>query len=231
MTIGDDYINKIKQFEGFHKNPYWDVRQFTVGYGTRARDRNDLVDEAEADRRLRSEIANAAGLVDRFAPHLDPGTRAALTSLTFNAGPKWQQSGLGAAIKAGDMDAARASFLQYANADGQHLPGLANRRQQEVSWFGTPGVQSAEPAQAQTAAAPVAQDMPPLALDFNEPNMSASLAQFGQAIGKHLERIKPNAPAVRMARAQAPRVNFASVAQLLSKRAKAGNRGDGGRGI
>jgi GH24 family phage-related lysozyme (muramidase) len=136
MALPSDYLNRIKQFEGFYAKPYWDYKQWTSGYGTRASGPNDVVDQAEAERRLQSEIANAAGLVDRFAPNLDPGTRAALTSLTFNAGGKWMESGLGQAIKSGDMDRARATFLQYANAGGQHLPGLAKRRAAEVAWFG-----------------------------------------------------------------------------------------------
>jgi len=136
MALPSDYLDKIKKFEGFYAKPYWDYKQWTSGYGTRAAGPNDVVDQAEAERRLQAEIANAAGLVDRFAPNLDPGTRAALTSLTFNAGGKWMESGLGQAIKSGDMDRARATFLQYANAGGQRLPGLANRRAAEVAWFG-----------------------------------------------------------------------------------------------
>ena len=136
MALPENYLAKIKGFEGFHQKPYWDYKQWTSGYGTRAAGPNDVVDQAEAERRLQSEIGKAAALVDQFAPNVDPGTRAALTSLTYNAGGKWMESGLGQAIKSGNMDAARASFLQYAKAGGQHLPGLANRRAEELKWWG-----------------------------------------------------------------------------------------------
>ena len=136
MALPQTYLDQIKKFEGFYQKPYWDYKQWTSGYGTRAAGPNDVVDQVEAERRLQAEIANAATLVDRFAPNLDPGTRAALTSLTYNSGGKWMESGLGQAIKSGDMDAARASFQQYTQAGGQTLPGLVNRRQAELGWFG-----------------------------------------------------------------------------------------------
>ncbi len=136
MALPQTYLDQIKKFEGFHQKPYWDYKQWTVGHGTRAAGPNDVVDQAEADRRLQAEIAKAAALVDGFAPGIDPGTRAALTSLTFNAGGDWMNSGLGQAIKAGNLDQARASFQQYVKAGGQTLPGLVNRRQAELGWFG-----------------------------------------------------------------------------------------------
>jgi lysozyme len=136
MALPQSYLDKIKGFEGYNPKPYWDYKQWTSGYGTRANGPNDVVDQAEAERRLNDEMTKAAALVDQFAPGVDPGTRAALTSLTYNAGGSWMNSGLGQAIKSGDLDKARASFLQYTQAGGQHLPGLANRRAAEVGWFG-----------------------------------------------------------------------------------------------
>jgi lysozyme len=139
MALDETYLDKIRKLEGFYKKPYWDHKQWSVGYGSRASGPNDVVDEAEAERRLNSEMGGAAELVDRFAPGLDQGTRAALVSLTYNAGNKWMESGLGQAIKSGNLDKARASFLQYNKASGQTLPGLVNRRAQEVAWFGQGG--------------------------------------------------------------------------------------------
>jgi lysozyme len=137
MALDETYLDKIRKLEGFYTKPYWDHKQWSVGYGSRASGPNDVVDEAEAERRLGTEMSGAAKLVDQFAPGLDQGTRAALVSLTYNAGNKWMESGLGQAIKAGDLDKARASFLQYNKASGQTLPGLVNRRAQEVAWFGS----------------------------------------------------------------------------------------------
>ncbi len=127
-----------------------------------------MIDTAEADRRFSSEIKKAADLVDKFAPGLDEGSKAALTSLTYNAGTAWTQSGLGQAVSTGDLDKARSLFLQYNKAGGNVVDGLVQRRLQEVAWFGqgNPAMQgvsagfaamaSAASASAMTSSSPVA---------------------------------------------------------------------------
>lgn len=137
--LGDQYDTAIKGFEGFAPRASWDYKQNSVGWGTRARAPNETIDQAEAQRRYDEEIAKAHGIVKSFAPNVDHGTAAALTSLTFNAGDDWTRSGLGNAIKTGDLDRARASFLQYVNAGGQPLDGLRKRRAAEVAWIGSGG--------------------------------------------------------------------------------------------
>ena len=130
----EPYLGKVKKFEGFSNKPYWDYKQWTSGYGTKGRP-GELVDQATADQRLRSEFGSAFQNVNSFAPNAPDGVKAALSSLTFNAGPKWMGSGLGGLVKAGDWSGAKNRFLQYNKAGGMFNPGLASRRQQEASWF------------------------------------------------------------------------------------------------
>lgn len=137
------YLDLIKRFEGYQAEAKWDYAQFTNGYGTKAAYAGEVIDRHEAERRFNRELENAAALVDRFAPGLDGGTRAALTSLTFNAGTRWMRSGLGAAVREGDLDRARQIFVQYTKAGGVDLPGLMNRRLEEVTWFGGGGTRPA----------------------------------------------------------------------------------------
>lgn len=134
-----DYLSKIRDFEGFTPTAQWDYAQHSNGYGTKARFPGETIDRDEAERRLVGEVAQARAIVDRFAPDADDGTKAALTSLTFNAGDKWTRSGLGEAIKAGDYDHARSLFIQYNKAGGRELPGLTSRRNAEVAWIGNSG--------------------------------------------------------------------------------------------
>lgn len=129
-------LDYIKGFEGYAPKAQWDYKQNSVGWGTRAKYPGEVIDKDEAERRLQSEIDNARSIVDRHAPNIDPGTKAALTSLTYNAGDTWTRSGLGAAVQAGDPNAIRERFLQYTKAGGQTLPGLVKRRQQEAQWIG-----------------------------------------------------------------------------------------------
>jgi lysozyme len=131
-----DYLARIKVFEGYTPRAKPDYGQFSVGYGTKARFEGETIDKAEAERRFKAEISEAARLVDRFAPQLDEGTRAALTSLTFNAGTAWMKSGLGSAVRSGDMDEVRRIFVLYNKAGGNVLPGLVSRRLAELAWIG-----------------------------------------------------------------------------------------------
>lgn len=158
-----DYVNGIRRSEGFAPRAQWDYAQYTNGYGTRARYPGEVIDKAEADRRFNDELGKASSSVRNFAPSLDPGTHAALTSLTFNGGNAWQRSGLGAAIQSGDLAGARDRFLQYVNAGGHPLSALVDRRNQESQWFGqSPNPQPADGMDAVTygASAPPPQQQP-----------------------------------------------------------------------
>jgi lysozyme len=139
------YLDAIRKFEGFTPKANWDYAQFTNGYGTKAKYAGEVIDKVEADRRFAAEISEARAFVEQQVPGADEGTKAALTSLTFNAGRTWSKSGLGEAVRAGDLDAARALLLQYPKAGGETLPGLVTRRLAEATWIGSiePGMMGA----------------------------------------------------------------------------------------
>lgn len=157
------YLETIKKFEGFTAQAKWDFAQHSNGYGTKALYPGEVIDKVDAEHRFAAEVASARAAVQRFAPSLDEGTAAALTSLTFNAGPRWMNSGLGAAIKAGDLEGAKRVFVQYVHAGGQRLAGLEARRAAEVQWFG----------QSQSAGPEVAREV-----------SEASMPQVAAATGK-----------------------------------------------
>lgn len=128
-------LDMIKGFEGYTPKAEWDHKQYSVGYGTRATSPGETITPDEAERRLQVEVGKARGLVEAFAPNAPEGVKAALTSLTYNSGTDWMNSGLGNEIKAGNYDGAKDNFLAYNKASGQFNQGLANRRAQEVAWF------------------------------------------------------------------------------------------------
>lgn len=136
MTINPTYLTAIKGFEGFTPQAKWDYAQYSNGYGTVARHPGEVISVAEAEKRFKSEIGKSLEIVERFAPQLDAGTKAALTSLTYNAGTAWMKSGLGSAIRTGDLDRAREIFVKYVKAGNEVLPGLVKRREAEVEWIG-----------------------------------------------------------------------------------------------
>lgn len=152
----ETYLNEIKSFEGFAARAQWDYAQFTNGYGTKARFDGEKIDEAEANRRFAAELAEARKFVDKHAEGWDEGTKAALTSLTFNAGTRWASSGLGEAVRSFDVDGVRDRFLAYTKAGGVDLPGLVKRRLEEVTWIGNDGdMQSSRVAAVAKSAASI----------------------------------------------------------------------------
>jgi lysozyme len=141
-----EHLQAIKTFEGFTARAKWDYAQSTNGFGTRALRPDEVIDEAEANRRFAAEIEKARQFVERHAAGWDEGTKAALTSLTFNAGTRWQTSGLGEAVRAFDVDAVRDRFVAYTKAGGAELPGLVRRRLAEAEWIGRPATVATQAA-------------------------------------------------------------------------------------
>jgi lysozyme len=144
--LADHYVAAIKRFEGFTPKASWDYKQFTNGYGTRATQAGEEITREEAEIRLAREITKAYDIVKGINPNLDEGTHAALTSLTFNSGSAWANSGLGEYIRKGDLLRARIIFLQYCHAGGQVLEALEKRRGEEASWFGSTAPETSVPS-------------------------------------------------------------------------------------
>jgi lysozyme len=138
-VVDQDLVDFVKKQEGYSAKAYWDYKQYTIGYGTKANSATEQIDEAEAMRRVTVEINAAWQLVKKIIPAGTPvGIEQALTDLTYNAGSGWEEQSLGAAVKAAKWDTVKADILQYNHAGGQVLPALTKRREAEVSWFDTP---------------------------------------------------------------------------------------------
>lgn len=150
--LSERYLDAIKSFEGFTARATHDYAQLSNGYGTKARYAGEIIDRVEAERRFREEISESERLVDQFVSGLDEGTKAALTSLTYNTGTRWMQSGLGESVKRGDLDAAADIIKEYTRAGGEVLNGLVARREQEATWIG--GGASVTSTQMASAEAP-----------------------------------------------------------------------------
>lgn len=163
------YLDAIRSFEGFTPKAAWDYAQLSNGFGTKARFPGEVIDRAEAERRFQTEVASARSIVEKAAPHVDEGTKAALTSLTYNAGTAWIESGLGDAVRRGDLMAAREIFQKYNKAGGEVLPGLVNRRSQEALWIGNPdAVTMASASDAGNEGGGSAASLPPVVVDRDQ---------------------------------------------------------------
>jgi lysozyme len=169
-VLDPQYIDAIKSIEGYAPTASWDYKQYSSGYGTKAQpgDENIPPDQLKNiyEQRFQDELAQAAAHVDSVNPNLPPGPRAALTSLTYNAGPGWSQSGLGELVRKGDLEGAAARLQEYNKAGGEVNPGLVARRAKEAGWFG----QSSQATPAPQQAALVAPQSAPI---FAQPQQSA----------------------------------------------------------
>ena len=137
-VVDQGLVNFLKKEEGFSAKAYWDYKQYSIGHGTKANSPTEVIDEAEADRRLIVEVNKAEQQVETIAADAPKGIKQALTDLTYNAGFGWSSQSLGAAVKAKKWDTVKADILLYNHAGGQVLDGLTKRRQAEVSWFDNP---------------------------------------------------------------------------------------------
>lgn len=153
VSAADDLITMIKGFEGYGEKvnpgqgnrspvrPYWDVAQWSIGYGSYAGSKNRSQrpniqwTPAQAEQALRTQLVpyrrnveniNRSGRYGWSAAQLD-----ALTSFAYNLG----------SINELTADATRSNreiadkMLEYANAGGQRLAGLVARRRIEREKF------------------------------------------------------------------------------------------------
>lgn len=158
----DNLINFLKQKE----NPklakekgtskaFWDFKQYSIGYGTKASGPDEVITEAEADKRLRDELSKSYNHVTNFAKqkgyNWDQGKLDALTSFVYNLGPGALKT-LTADGKRSDEEIAKM-LPQYNQAGGKVQPGLVARRGSELAMFagGAGSTSGAGPVLASTS--------------------------------------------------------------------------------
>ena len=123
----------IKHFEagGRPYKPKWDYKLYTWGYGTPYKKGMEMSPEI-AEREMQAHVARKQAEILRRFPELAKPENfnrlMALTDLTYNAGSKWFNAGLGKSVARGDWNDASRRFVQYNKAGGKTLPGLAKRR-------------------------------------------------------------------------------------------------------
>lgn len=82
-------MDRIKKDEGFRPRPYWDNDQWTVGYGTKAKDAQETITERDAEARLANELTVALHDCHILFPKyetFDAVRAEALANMAFNLG-------------------------------------------------------------------------------------------------------------------------------------------------
>jgi len=135
----------------------FDNKQYSIGYGTKASSPDEVITEAEADKRLRNEVAKSYQYVVRYANEnnydWNQGKLDALTSFVYNLGGGRLKE-LTANGKRTDTEIAQA-LPMYNKSDGKVSPGLIKRRESEMKMFTDGGA-------GNTQVVPPVVDKPPL---------------------------------------------------------------------
>lgn len=153
VSASSDLITMIKGFEGYHEKvnpaqganspvrPYWDVRQWSIGYGSYAGSRNRsqrpniewTPQQAEAQllRQLRPYRNNVEQINRRGRYNWSREQLDALTSFAYNLGSinELTQNGRRSNREIADK------MLEYTRAGGRSVPGLVQRRRIERQKF------------------------------------------------------------------------------------------------
>jgi GH24 family phage-related lysozyme (muramidase) len=140
LPTGKDLSTVVKHFEaggekdGFHRTAYWDYGQWSIGYGTKSK-KGEVIDQAEAERRLSAELGSHRKRVEDEAKRLGlafkPHEMDALTSFDYNTGSIRKLLANGTRTKAEIAE----KMLLYIKADGERLTGLERRRAAERHIF------------------------------------------------------------------------------------------------
>lgn len=143
-------VDLIKYFEGFSEYPYWDYKQWTVGYGTLCPDdmleeykeRGITVEEAEA--LLQEELAGFEStlnkFIDKYGLKWSQAQFDAMVSFTYNCGGNWT-TGASSQLFTQYVVAGKTgndflfAIAQWSNAGGSLNLGLVKRRLIEANLY------------------------------------------------------------------------------------------------
>ncbi len=150
MVTSDECVALLKEMEGFCAKPYWDVSQYSIGYGSGIsnEDAERLMEtgitEAEAEYLLRAYLSSFEGSLNKFIDacglNLTQNQFDALLLFTYNVGDGWTNlNGVGNfrdAIRNGTTgNELLFRITQWCNAGGVVMDTLVERRLKEANMY------------------------------------------------------------------------------------------------
>ena len=144
MTTSDKAVAILKRWEGFSPTAYWDVKHYSIGYGTSC-DKDEFpngITRAEAETLLRQYLVSAEAAVNGFASKngltLTQAQFDALILFSYNLGAGWisGDSAFKSAVIAGKTGNEMINrFVQFCKAGGEVKTSLINRRLTEADLY------------------------------------------------------------------------------------------------
>jgi GH24 family phage-related lysozyme (muramidase) len=142
-TYSDQLIDYIKKTERFTAKAFWDKKQYTNGYGTKALNPEEVVSKVEAENRLKTYLQNAVSNVISYGKdkkyQWTQGQIDALTSFAYNGGIGMLDQLTQGGKRTNDQIA--QAMMSYNKATDiktgktETLPGLTTRRAEELAMF------------------------------------------------------------------------------------------------
>jgi GH24 family phage-related lysozyme (muramidase) len=142
-TYSDRLLDYIKKTERFTAKAFWDKKQYTNGYGTKALNPEEVVSKIEAENRLKTYLQNAVSNVISYGKdkkyQWTQGQIDALTSFAYNGGIGMLDQLTQGGKRTNDQIA--QTMMLYNKATDiktgitETLPGLTTRRAEELAMF------------------------------------------------------------------------------------------------
>lgn len=137
--VSENLVNFIKAKESFSPRAFWDHKQWSIGYGTKSYE-GEVIDEKEADRRLREVLQKSQNAVldhaKKYNYDFNQNQVDALTSFVYNLGPGILNQLTDSGKRS--VEEIAAKIPEYNKASGQVLGGLQKRRAEEYAMFTSP---------------------------------------------------------------------------------------------
>ena len=141
LMYSENVVSLIKQFEGFSASAYWDVSQWTIGYGTVGA-QGQTITEAQADLALRDRLNTINTKINEFTArnnlYLNQYQHDALISFSFNCGTDWTTQGgrfFEAVTRNSDVNTFLFAISLWANVGSTPDVTLLNRRLAEANLY------------------------------------------------------------------------------------------------
>lgn len=143
MTTSEEWIEKLKQLEGYCSKAYkCPAGVLTIGYGHTGKDvfEGQVIDERGAESLLREDLKKFENCVnDKFKTvRLGQHQFDALVDFAFNCGTAaLRSSTLAKRVIANpsNVNGIAEQFRRWNKGGGKVLPGLVRRRELEIKWY------------------------------------------------------------------------------------------------
>ena len=141
LNYSESLVSLVKQFEGFSATAYWDVSQWTIGYGTTG-SAGQTMTEAQADLALRDRLNTINSKINEFTArnnlYLNQYQHDALVCFSFNCGTDWTTQGgrfFEAVTRNSDVNTFLFAISLWANMGSTPDKNLLNRRLAEANLY------------------------------------------------------------------------------------------------